>query len=80
LPTDIRRETAAFDERTGKTIVVQLKVGQLIDGSIPSQLPSCPSYLSGSTFSRPNPEARRIEKEESAIAAALANSLITEEA
>ena len=42
--TYIRRESSAFDEKTGVTVEVKLQKTYLCDVAIPRILPNCPSY------------------------------------
>jgi hypothetical protein len=46
VKTDIRTTASGTDSRTGEVITVALDIQRLIPGAIPSQLPSCPAYLS----------------------------------
>ena len=75
LPEDIKRETSAFDERTGNTITVKLDKVCLQNGAIPRILPNCPSYLSSSSTFRESPTSRKIRLENSALQSALNQSI-----
>ena len=48
---------------------------QLREGAIPSQLPNCPSYLSGPSHRRESPDSKRARKEQSEMQAAIAESV-----
>ena len=68
----MRWETEYFDERHGRKLVANLKVPRLREGVVPSKLPNCPEYLSGSSSRRESPGRKRIRHEESAILTAVA--------
>lgn len=75
-PEDLRWETSHFDEATGTKLNAKLQKPQLRDGAVPSLLPGCPSYLSTTTTNyRESPDAKRKRLEESALQAALAQSV-----
>ena len=70
-PEDIKRESSAFDKKTGKTITVKLERTYLYDGAIPRILPNCPSYLSSSTSFRKSPHSKKIQRENFGLKRAL---------
>ena len=73
--TEIRWETSAFDEQTGQHLSYRLKVSSLLPGVVPSQMPNCPDYLSGSNSShRPSLNEILISKEQSNLSNALMQS------
>ena len=59
LPHEIVRTVSAFDEKLGKQLSCSLKIPKLQLGSIPSQFPNCPDYLSKQNSA---PRASREEK------------------
>ncbi|XP_046400876.1 THAP domain-containing protein 1-like [Ischnura elegans] len=77
--SDLRKETAVFDESTGREIRVPLMVPRLVEGAIPSQLPNCPSYLSAASFSRESPDSKRTRMEQTALAIAMTDSILENE-
>ncbi|XP_066947112.1 THAP domain-containing protein 5-like [Macrobrachium rosenbergii] len=75
VPEDIIREKSCYDKNTGTTSTTKLKMPQLREGAIPSQLPNCPSYLSGPSHRRESPDSKRARREQSAMQAAIAESV-----
>ena len=45
-PSEIIRNTSAFDDKCGKAIACNLKFPKLSFGAVPSIFPNCPAYLS----------------------------------
>ncbi|XP_066958187.1 uncharacterized protein [Macrobrachium rosenbergii] len=78
VPEDIIWEKSCYDKNTGTTSTTKLKMPQLREGAIPSQLPNCPSYLSGPSHRRESPDSKRARKEQSAMQAAIAESVATD--
>lgn len=74
-PEEIRREISHFDEKSGSKLVAKMTYPRLCEGVIPSQLPNCPSHLSGPLHLREAPDEKRRRVEESAIQAAIAKSI-----
>ncbi|GBN43080.1 hypothetical protein AVEN_259970-1 [Araneus ventricosus] len=65
-----------FDSKAGKIVTAPLKYPRLVGGAIPSQMPNCASYMSSSTFSRENPEVKKMKLEQLKIEKALQESMI----
>ena len=74
-PEDIRWETSVFDEKTGNRITAKLEKPRHVCGAVPCLLPNCPAYLSTYTNSREAPDKRRSRLEETAIRAAIVQSV-----
>lgn len=72
LPEQIEWETSATDPRTGVIISAKLQIPRLAKGSVPTQLPGCPSYLSTTPD---KPRLSREEKSQAAADAQLARAL-----
>ncbi|XP_049960432.1 uncharacterized protein LOC126481016 [Schistocerca serialis cubense] len=74
---DVLKHTECFDETTGRKIVAPLYTPRLRAQSVPSIFPNCPQYLTVVQNKREDPEARRIRLDNSAVSAAISESLCT---
>ncbi|XP_049816486.1 uncharacterized protein LOC126263437 [Schistocerca nitens] len=74
---NVLKHTECFDETTGRKIVAPLYTPRLRAQSVPSIFPNCPQYLTVVQNKREDPEARRIRLDNSAVSAAISESLCT---
>ncbi|XP_045110303.1 uncharacterized protein LOC123504081 isoform X1 [Portunus trituberculatus] len=63
IPADYEHETSHFDERSGRRLTAKLNVPRLKKDAVPTQIPSCPTYLSSSVQARESPDTRKSENE-----------------
>lgn len=74
---DILKHSEYFDEKSGRKVVAPLYIPRLRAESVPSVFPNYPKYLTVTKSKREDPEARRTRLENSALSAAISNSLST---